>query len=66
MYLLLIRPQEKGGKEDGGTIKGVEGGEKISRMGGIKGSIKGVDETCVMIRVNSNGREMSFEKRGIK
>lgn len=66
MYFLLIRPQQKRAKEHRAMINRVEAGQKITTIGGIKGTIKAVDETSVIITVNSNGTEMTFEKPAIK
>ena len=66
MYFLLIRPQQKRAKEHRAMINRVEAGQKIRTIGGIKGTIKAVDETSVIITVNSNGTEMTFEKPAIK
>ncbi|MCG1814317.1 preprotein translocase subunit YajC [Staphylococcus epidermidis] len=66
MYFLLIRPQQKRAKELRAMINRVEAGQKITTIGGIKGTIKAVDETSVIITVNSNGTEMTFEKPAIK
>ena len=66
MYFLLIRPQQKRAKEHRAMINRVEEGQKITTIGGIKGTIKAVDETSVIITVNSNGTEMTFEKPAIK
>ena len=61
MYFLLIRPQQKRAKEHRAMINRVEAGQKITTIGGIKGTIK-----AVIITVNSNGTEMTFEKPAIK
>ena len=53
-------------KEHRAMINRVEAGQKITTIGGIKGTIKAVDETSVIITVNSNGTEMTFEKPAIK
>ncbi|WP_145382776.1 preprotein translocase subunit YajC [Staphylococcus epidermidis] len=66
MYFLLIRPQQKRAKEHRAMINRVETGQRITTIGGIKGTIKAVDETSVIITVNSNGTEMTFEKPAIK
>ena len=66
MYFLLIRPQQKRAKEHRAMINRVEAGQKTTTIGGIKGTIKAVDETSVIITVNSNGTEMTFEKPAIK
>ena len=65
-YFFLIRPQQKRAKEHRAMINRVEAGQKITTIGGIKGTIKAVDETSVIITVNSNGTEMTFEKPAIK
>lgn len=44
-------------------INRVEAGQRITTIGGIKGTIKAVDETSVIITVNSNGTEMTFENQ---
>ena len=49
MYFLLIRPQQKRAKEHRAMINRVEAGQKITTIGGIKGTIKAVDETSVLI-----------------
>ena len=52
MYFLLIRPQQKRAKEHRAMINRVEAGQKITTIGGIKGTIKAVDKfilTSVLI-----------------
>ena len=66
MYFLLIRPQQKRAKEHRELINRVEAGQKITTIGGIKGTIKAVDETSVVITVNGLGTEMTLEKPAIK
>ena len=44
----------------------VEAGQKITTIGGLKGTVKAVDETTVVITVNGHGTEMTFEKPAIK
>ena len=66
MWFFLIRPQQKRAKAHREMISRVESGQKVTTIGGIKGTIKAVDETSVIITVNSNGTEMTFEKPAIK
>lgn len=40
--------------------------KKITTIGGLKGTVKAVDETTVVITVNGHGTEMTFEKPAIK
>ena len=42
-------------------ISRIEAGQKITTIGGIKGTVKAVDETAVVITVNGHGTEMTFE-----
>ena len=64
--VLLIRPQQKRAKEHREMISRVESGQKVTTIGGIKGTVKSVDETTVVITVNGHGTEMTFEKPAIK
>ena len=66
MWFFLIRPQQKRAKEHREMISRVESGQKVTTIGGIKGTVKSVDETTVVITVNSHGTEMTFEKPAIK
>ena len=42
-------------------VNRVEAGQKITTIGGLKGTVKAVDETTVVITVNGHGTEMTFE-----
>ena len=63
--VLLIRPQQNA-KAHREMISRVESGQKVTTIGGIKGTVKSVDETTVVITVNGHGTEMTFEKPAIK
>ena len=62
MYF-INKTTTKRAKEHRAMINRVEAGQKITTIGGIKGTIKAVDETSVIITVNSNGTEMTFENQ---
>ena len=47
--VLLIRPQQKRAKAHREMISRVESGQKVTTIGGIKGTVKSVDETTVVI-----------------
>ncbi|BBD89825.1 MULTISPECIES: preprotein translocase subunit YajC [Staphylococcus] len=66
MWFFLIRPQQKRAKAHREMISRVESGQKVTTIGGIKGTVKSVDETTVVITVNGHGTEMTFEKPAIK
>ena len=65
-YFFLIRPQQKRAKEHCEMISRIESGQRITTIGGLKGTVKAVDETTVVITVNGHGTEMTFEKPAIK
>ncbi|MDM7881853.1 preprotein translocase subunit YajC [Staphylococcus borealis] len=65
-YFFLIRPQQKRAKEHREMISRIESGQHITTIGGLKGTVKAVDETTVVITVNGHGTEMTFEKPAIK
>lgn len=65
-YFFLIRPQQKRAKEHHEMISRIESGQRITTIGGLKGTVKAVDETTVVITVNGHGTEMTFEKPAIK
>ena len=66
MWFLLIRPQQKRAKQHRELINNIQSGQRITTIGGIKGTVKAVDETTVVITVNGHGTELTFEKPAIK
>ena len=60
--VLLIRPQQKRAKEHREMISRVESGQKVTTIGGIKGTVKSVDETTVVITVNGHGNGNDFRE----
>ncbi|MGU3218426.1 preprotein translocase subunit YajC [Staphylococcus aureus] len=67
MYFLMIRPQQKRAKQHRELINNIQsGGKRSTTIGGIKGTVKAVDETTVVITVNGHGTELTFEKPAIK
>ena len=44
-------------------ISRIESGQRITTIGGLKGTVKAVDETTVVITVNGHGTEMTFENQ---
>lgn len=66
MYFLMIRPQQKRAKQHRELINNIQSGQRITTIGGIKGTVKAVDETTVVITVNGHGTELTFENLAIK
>ena len=66
MWFFLIRPQQKRAKEHREMVTRLTVGQKVTTIGGIKGTVKAVDETTIVLSINANGTEMTFEKLAIK
>ena len=62
MYFLMIRPQQKRAKQHRELINNIQSGQRITTIGGIKGTVKAVDETTVVITVNGRGTGINFRK----
>ena len=61
VWFLMIRPQQKRAKEHRELLNRLEVGQKVTSIGGIKGTVRAVDES-----VNDKGHEITFEKPAIK
>ncbi|MFT5141633.1 MAG: preprotein translocase subunit YajC [Rhodothermales bacterium] len=63
-YFLIIRPQKK--KEDTRKkmIEAVQKGDKVVTIGGVHGSVTQVDETSVLLQVDTNVK-LRVEKSGL-
>ena len=64
IYLLIIRPQKK--KEDTRKkmVEAVKKGDRVVTIGGIHGSVTQVDETSVLVQVDSSVK-MRIEKNAL-
>lgn len=63
-YFLIIRPQNKKQKQTKAMIESVEKGDKITTIGGIRGSVDSVKEGIVTVRVY-NDVKLEFNKSAI-
>ncbi|RIO07155.1 preprotein translocase subunit YajC [Mammaliicoccus sciuri] len=66
VWFLMIRPQQKRAKEHRELLNRLEVGQKVTSIGGIKGTVREVDESIVVVSVNDKGHEITFEKPAIK
>ncbi|ALN76599.1 preprotein translocase subunit YajC [Staphylococcus agnetis] len=66
MWFLMIRPQQKRAKEHREMVSQLQSGQRVTTIGGIKGTVRAVDETTAVVVVNGKGTEMTFEKQAIK
>lgn len=63
-YFLMIRPQRKRQKEMQTMMQGLQKGDRIVTAGGIYGEIESIDETTVVMKVES-GASMRVAKGSI-
>jgi len=63
-YFLIIRPQNKKQKETKAMIESVEKGDKVTTIGGLRGTVDSVKEGVVAIRVY-NDIKLEFNKSAI-
>jgi preprotein translocase subunit YajC len=64
MYLLLIRPQQQQQKKTSEMLKTLKRGDRVVTSGGIIGSVIGVDDGKVVLRV-SDDVKMEFVKSAV-
>jgi len=64
-YLLIIRPQRKKQKDTKKMLEAVKKGDRVSSIGGIRGTVKNVSETTVIIEVDKKGTTLEFTKSAI-
>jgi preprotein translocase subunit YajC len=63
-YFLIIRPQKKRDKETKEMLSSIKKGDKVVSIGGIHGTVVGVKETTIVVKVDDTTR-MEFSKSAI-
>lgn len=53
-YFLILRPQQKRQKERQKLLESVKKGDKIITSGGIHGTVEGLDDTTVLVKISDN------------
>ncbi len=64
-YLLIIRPQRKKQKDTKKMIEAVKKGDKVTSIGGIRGTVKNVMENSIIVEVDNKGATLEFTKSAI-
>ncbi len=64
MYFIIIRPQQKKQKEAEALQKGAKVGDRIVTIGGVHGTITGVNDKTVIVRIADNVK-VEFDKTAI-
>jgi len=53
-YFLILRPQQKRQKERAKLLEGVKKGDKIITSGGIHGTVEGLEDDSVLVKIADN------------
>ncbi|MBI5217201.1 MAG: preprotein translocase subunit YajC [Ignavibacteriae bacterium] len=64
-YFMIIRPQQKRAKERQQLLDGVKKGDKIVTVGGLHGTVIGVEEKTLLIQV-ADDVKLKFEKTAVQ
>ena len=63
-YFLILRPQQKRQKERQKLLEGVKKGDKIITSGGLHGTVEGIEDNTVLVKVADNVK-LKMEKASI-
>lgn len=53
-YFLILRPQQKRQKERQRLLSSIKKGDKVITSGGLHGTIEGIDDKTVLIKIADN------------
>ncbi|HLX13082.1 MAG TPA: preprotein translocase subunit YajC [Bacteroidota bacterium] len=63
-YFMIVRPQQKKAKERQSLLGSIQKGDKIITIGGMHGTILGVEEKTLLVQATDNVK-LKFEKSAI-
>lgn len=63
-YFMILRPQQKRQKERQKLLEGVKKGDKIITVGGLHGTVVGVEEKILLVQVADN-LKLKIERSGV-
>jgi len=63
-YFLILRPQQKRQKERQALIDGTSKGDKITTIGGLHGTVVGIEDTTLLIQIADNVK-VKIEKSAV-
>ncbi len=63
-YFLIIRPQRKKQKDTQSMLANIRKGDRVSTIGGIRGTVHSVKENSVVLKVDDNTK-IEFNKNAI-
>lgn len=63
-YFMILRPQQKRQKERQKLLESVQKGDKVVTIGGLHGTVIGLEEKTVLVQVADNVK-LKFERSAI-
>ena len=63
-YFLILRPQKRRQKEREKLLTGVQRGDKVVTSGGIHGTVEGIEDNIVLVKIADNVK-VKMEKSAI-
>ena len=63
-YFLIIRPQRKKQKDSQSMLSNLRKGDRVSTIGGMRGTVQAVKENTVVLKVDDNTK-IEFNKNAI-
>lgn len=63
-YFMILRPQQKRQKDRQKLLESIEKGDKVITVGGVHGTVIGLDEKTVLVQVADNVK-LKFERTAI-
>jgi len=63
-YFLILRPQQKRQKDRQKLLESVQKGDKIVTVGGMHGTVVGLEEKTVLVQVAENVK-LKFERTAV-
>lgn len=64
-WLLIIRPQRKKQKDEKLMREAIKKGDRVTSIGGIRGTVKNVGDATVIVEIDNKGNTLEFTKNAI-
>ena len=64
-YFFMIRPQQKKQKDQKKFTEAIQKGDQVITIGGIHGKVYSVEESSIVLDIDSKGTKVTFEKSAI-
>ena len=64
-YFFMIRPQQKKQKNQKQFTAAIQKGDQVVTIGGIHGKVYSVEESSIVLDIDSKGTKVTFEKSAI-